>query len=273
MYKCMFAFVALIFSASTFAAAPQVVPTCSWDQPGQNRFTGNVIAAVDNYKDIPVETREKLKKRLANPKNYDDNVVIKRNGIVGSKQYDSELSQMHFGANKVCQSVTRDKWKEDQEERGLVFCEDGYCVVLPTVCGNLSRVNRRGSLGGGAPGEHGGAPYEELAYMPALPPELTTFANPQDPFEPLPVLNPPLLPTDPLFGPGPGGGWNGGWYNPPAVVFFPPVILPPGKPPFVGPPTPPVINPPTTPVPEPETWALMIIGIVALVAAKKLKGR
>jgi PEP-CTERM motif len=99
-----------------------------------------VVAAVDRYQDIPVTVRETLKKRMTERK-YDEIATIKRDSIAGAYRY-TELRDMHFGAGQICRTVTRDRWQAQTQERGLVYCEEGHCIIVPTVCRNVSRVTR-----------------------------------------------------------------------------------------------------------------------------------
>lgn len=124
------------------AAASSSLPQCSWDRPGVNPFMGDVVAAVDRYTDIPEATRAKLKARMA-ARHYDDLVLIERDSIHGHDRYDTEIRDMHFGQGSICRTVTRSKWAPTMQERGLVYCEDGQCILVPTVCRNVSRIHRK----------------------------------------------------------------------------------------------------------------------------------
>lgn len=119
-------------------AAAAAIAACSWDRPGHNPFTGPVPAAVERYTDIPPLTRAKLRLRMER-RTYDDVAVITRDEIRGAQRY-SDLRDMHFGAGQVCGTVTRAQWSDTHAERGLVYCEDGHCLIVPTVCRNVSRV-------------------------------------------------------------------------------------------------------------------------------------
>ena len=125
--------------------------SCSWDRPGHNPFVGDLVASIDRYTDIPQATRERLKQRMA-VRDYDDLVSIKRDSISGKKSYDPRIREMHFGENSMCREVTRTKWTPQMEERGLVYCEAGHCILVPTVCRNVSRIQRadagRGNVAG-----------------------------------------------------------------------------------------------------------------------------
>jgi len=103
---------------------------------------GDVVAAVDRYPDIPADVRKRLKTRMAQ-RDYDEIALITRNAISGRAQYDSEIREMHFGAGQICKTVTRSRWTEDWKERGLVYCEANHCIIVPTVCRNVSRVTRK----------------------------------------------------------------------------------------------------------------------------------
>jgi hypothetical protein len=129
-----------IVLAAVLAASTASLPSCSWDRPGVNPFMGNVVAAVDRYADIPAPTRAALKARMAK-RQYDDIATITRDGIAGQQRY-TDLRDMHFGGGRVCQTVTRERWTPSTQERGLVYCEDGHCIIVPTVCRNVSRVTR-----------------------------------------------------------------------------------------------------------------------------------
>ncbi|HWH81921.1 MAG TPA: MHFG family PEP-CTERM protein, partial [Burkholderiaceae bacterium] len=145
---------------------------CSWDRPGINPFMGDVVGAVDRYQDIPPEVRARLKARMAK-REYDDIVSIKRDSIDGQagQEYSNVISDMHFGTHQVCRSVTRASWTTAMQERGLVYCESGRCILVPTVCRNVSRVSRKG-----VSPEHAEAPDDAagpIAEVPALPADPT----------------------------------------------------------------------------------------------------
>ena len=125
--------------AVTLAAAIQ--STCSWDNPGHNPYTGGAAAAIDRYTDIPEAVRGTLKRRLAEHQ-PDDKVSITRDGIAGKYQYDPAIRDMHFGRASVCASVTRDKWTETRAEPGAVYCVGEHCILVPRICGNVSRISR-----------------------------------------------------------------------------------------------------------------------------------
>ncbi len=143
--------------------------SCSWDKPGHNPFMGDVVAAVDRYQDIPAPVRATLKARMA-VRQYDEMVSIRRDAIVGRARYGAEIRDMYFGQGRVCGTVNRAAWAPTEQERGLVYCEAGHCILVPTVCRNVSRITREtpavagarsdtpsgASAGGGGDGAIGG---------------------------------------------------------------------------------------------------------------------
>jgi hypothetical protein len=133
--------------AAPAARAPRddTVARCSWDRPGRNAFVGDVVAAVDRYRDIPTPVRDKLKQRIA-ARQYDDLVDIRRDSIEGKYQYAAAIREMHFGDGRVCREVTRQRWTDRTHERGLVYCEAEHCILVPTVCRNVSRIDRAPGL-------------------------------------------------------------------------------------------------------------------------------
>jgi hypothetical protein len=235
---------ALVIAAT--AAALLVQPVCSWDRPGVDRYRGAPAAALAHYRDIPAADRAGLARRIAAGA-PDDTVQISRQAIVGQHAYESRITDMHFGTGRMCRTVTRAKWTPARREPAAVYCVNDECVLVPEVCGNVSRVRKIVTSGGGTPGNTGGAPR-------------------------LPVELPPLPPAPAPAATGPGPG-----------AFFP--AVPSGGadlPPWVGPgaPLPAVPLPgypgpgrevsgpvPLTPVPEPSTWA-MLLGGMALLAAR-----
>ena len=265
-------------AAALSGPATVALDHCSWDHPGVNPFMGDVVAAVDRYRDIPPEVRERLKDRMAK-REYDDLVEIRRDTMTGRGGYDygKTITDMHFGTHQLCRTVTRSAWTPQMQERGLVYCESGHCILVPTVCRNVSRVTRQGV---------GPASAENAPLLGSEPP-VAALAPPVSPAEALPPIDwdgptgagpleaGPIGHADgvpALANPGWGGAPGGGWYGLPIIV---PGALGGGgtggptvttvKPPFGpdGTPLPPAVPPITTPVPEPQTWALMLAGLAA----------
>lgn len=117
-----------------------MTPTVDWNAPGTNPFLGAVPAAVHSYADIPNNVRKVLQERMER-RQYDDIVLITKHGISGTHGY-TGLRDMHFGNGLKRGPVSTDKWKSTDQEVGLVYCEEQECVLVPTVCRNVSRVTK-----------------------------------------------------------------------------------------------------------------------------------
>lgn len=228
------------------AATLLVQPVCSWDRPGVDRFRGTPAAALAHYRDIPPDDRAALARRIA-AGIPDDTVQISRSAIRGHYAYDSAIADMHFGSGRMCRSVTRAKWKSAHRETAAVYCAGDECVLVPEVCGNVSRVRRIVTSGSGTPGTTGGSPPPagESPVQPATPvqpvtpvPVYDTVAPPAEQLPPWAAARGPAAPLAGLDYPGPGRE--------------------------VGVPV------PLAPVPEPSTWAMLAAGI-ALIGARVLR--
>ncbi|MBV8657074.1 MAG: MHFG family PEP-CTERM protein [Burkholderiales bacterium] len=130
------------FALAALAAASAIQPSCSWDRPGVNPYRGNVRDALERYTDIPDAERIALKHRIQEGQ-ADEQVQITRDAIRGQHEYDPAIHDMHFGAASVCHDVTRSKWAADRIEPGAVYCVKDHCILVPKICGNISRVSRR----------------------------------------------------------------------------------------------------------------------------------
>lgn len=126
-----------LFSTALMAVTV-TLPSCSWDRPGADPYMGSIEAAVDRYTDIPVEVRARLKAKMSK-RAYDDIAEIRRDRIQGARSY-TNLRDMHFGQGRICREVSLGKWRPEHLERGLVYCEGEHCLIIPTVCRNVSRV-------------------------------------------------------------------------------------------------------------------------------------
>lgn len=224
--------------AVTLAALSTVQPSCSWDRPGVNPYSGNANAAIDRYTDLSPAVRAELKKKIAS-KQPDDMVNITRDAITSdsSGAYDPAIRDMHFGAASVCHSVTRNKWARTRVEPAAVYCAENHCILVPKICGNVSRINRPAAPVAHAAddGVGGRAPILVAAAAPVV---LAPAEAPMAVHAPREVELAPPLAAPPAF-----------------VNAAPPIEVHFGVP-LAPPPTPPV--PP--PVPEPETWAMLLAG-------------
>ena len=117
-----------------------MIDNCSWDNPGNNPYMGSIPAAVDHYTEIPATDRAAIKLAMEN-KQYTDIVLITKSAILGAQDYSPEITNMHFGNGDICKSIARTKW-DSRIERGLVFCSGDYCVMVPTVCRNVSIIHK-----------------------------------------------------------------------------------------------------------------------------------
>jgi len=172
---------------------------------------------------------------------------------------------MHFGANNVCKTVSRAKWTQKAEERGLVYCEENQCILVPTVCRNVSRISRvpaRAAAPGGAQNVASSTQEAEPQFpldmeptgagplsTPNAPGSFAQVAGGGSGLDGLPGATPG---GSTLFPPG-GGGTGGPGVGPGVVPSLPPGSV-----------KPPVIPPVVPGVPEPQTWALMLGGLLAV---------
>lgn len=265
----------LIATLALAVSAGSTLPQCSWDRPGVNPFMGDVIAAVDRYKDIPAATREKLKARMK-ARSYDDIAVIERDAIKGKAEYAPEIRDMHFGPGAVCQTVTRAKWTATTQERGLVYCEDGQCILVPTVCRNVSRIRRLDKPAAAAPSQAANVAssaragednspleFEAPAAGPMAAAAPDSFAQ-QSGMSALAAGGAPAQGGSAglLGGSAPGPQVAGGSGNLPSLVNLGMPALPPGtvRTAESNPGLPGV----TPAVPEPGTWAMIAAGLLVI---------
>lgn len=225
----------------TTARAP-----CSWANPGADPYRGGLPAAVDSYRDIAPATRARLKAQMQ-AHAYDDIVAITADGLAGKYRYAPTIRDMHFGnSGKRCAAVSTVQWPRGHTERGLVYCADDTCILVPTVCNNVSRVDRIAApevvtLAGGA----GGAPaFGSWPALPALPPFGASAP---------PLVQNPLVPDTFVA-----------WHD------LVPVWIPNAaccgnswRPPL----------PPIPAVPEPPAWAMLAIGGAGIAVAQRLRIR
>ena len=202
---------------------------------------GDVPSAVDDYHDIPKPVRERLKARMIK-REYDEIVKIKRDTIEGKRKYRGDIKDMHFGTTarpKMCGTVTRLKWKHDDSQRGLVYCEDNYCILVPTICRNVSRIEQED----GSDAEGDGIPELMLDPRPFIPPPFSD-SSPSSPVVSTDDRNNRHWPNA-----GPGSGFYG--YPRPGGSVVP--NNPPMNPPIFE-------TQPVAEVPEPSTIWLFLLG-------------
>jgi len=264
----------LIATFALAVSAGSTLPQCSWDRPGVNPFMGDVVAAVDRYKDIPAATRDKLKARMR-ARSYDDIAVIERDTIKGKANYAPEIRDMHFGPGAVCQTVTRTKWTATTQERGLVYCEDGQCILVPTVCRNVSRIRRLDRPNAVAPAQASNVAsstraseetpleFEAPAAGPmAAAPETFASASGVPTLSSAPAQSGFSLPGG--NSPAPVATFNGG----PGLVNLGMPALPPGRVTTTNAGLP---GDSTPAVPEPSTWAMIALGLLVVAFRARLR--
>ncbi len=270
----MSALLQLVLSTSVVVAPAG----CSWAHPGANPYRGDPVQALADF-DMPEPTRAKLRSMMAGHR-YTDVATITRDDIAGARGY-TDLREMHSGGGRVCHgSVDRSAWSATRRERGLVYCADDACVIVPTICNNVSRVSRKPDRVAAL--DDGPIDIEPAAGPP--PPPATTPAttppdaiSPQD-FIPIPGGGGGLPDTPASPGAGGGGGSSasgfpigggsiGGGGGPCCDIgpIGPIVPVGPGEP--GGPP----VNPPPA-IPEAPTWVLLLSGL-ALIFGRRARRR
>ncbi|MBB1162883.1 MHFG family PEP-CTERM protein [Aquariibacter albus] len=219
---------------------PATLERCSWDRPGHRPYSGRVPAAVDRYTDLPGDVRARLKARMAEH-DYDDMVEIRRDSIAGLRLYAPDIRDMHFAEGQVCRSVSRDRWTDAMVERGLVYCEADACILVPTVCRNVSRITRQPEK---VLSNEVEVPPAALPGAPAAQQVLSTDPSAE------PLGGPAANPISPVsFAPPTGGG--------PGIPYTP-ILIPPTQ---------------VTPIPEPGRAVLLGLGLLGLAAAQHVLRR
>lgn len=198
--------------------------TCTWDNPGADPYMGSIQAAVDDYRHIPVSTRNKIK-ALMQAMTYEI-VTIERDRIEG---FDPELRGMHFG-HGICDTTSRKGWKQAHIERALVYCADEHCIAVPFACRNVSLIRRLA-----ARVEHDLTQAEILEI-----------------FAPLPA---PAPPSGLQFTPAPDAESDFDPEPPETIFAAQPLPIQFGSPQGAIPAIP-------APIPEPPTFALLLLGLL-----------
>lgn len=257
---------AAVLAASIGTASAQATAaTCDWSRPGAMDYRGEVPAAVDSYTDIPAATRARLKARMA-ARQYDEIVTITRDAVLGTAAYRPEIRDMHWRGG-LCRGIaSRAGWRPADTERGLVYCEDGHCILVPTVCRNVSRIQRLPPMATPL-----AANDEPIDINPsaggtglrALPPASgpgtwpAPWQMPRGPIEPQGVAWLADQPAAPLIGGSESTGSTEGtaWPEPPRLGLEQPA----GWPEPVA-----QIPAPIPAVPEADTWLAMACGLAAV---------
>ncbi len=258
-------------AAASPVAATATLDTCSWDRPGHDPFMGDVVSAVDRYQDIPADVRERIKVRMAR-RDYDDVVSIRRDSIAGRARarYGSAIRDMHFGSHKLCRTVSRTAWSAQTQERGLVYCDSRQCILVPTVCRNVSRITRAEVANEHAEGE---TPEPLIAPVAMLDPGPAPVPVDALPAPIAPAGDPDVASAENAgYGGGFGGrvgGGPGSFASLSGTGSATAASTEKGVLGHVSSASPSIETSAIAPVPEPETWGLMITGLAALAALRR----
>jgi len=247
---------------------------CSWAHPGANPYRGDPVRALADF-DMAPDTRARLRALMAAHR-YTDVATITRDDIAGAHGY-TDLREMHSGHGQVCHgAVDRSAWAADRHERGLVYCTDAVCVIVPTICNNVSLVSRKPDAAAVLDDtpidiSPSAGPSPQPADATATPAPTAAPADATPPLDFFPAAEGGGgAPTSPIGDAGNGGGGQvggfpgggipigGGGGGGDCCAIGPIIPTGPG-----APITPPVI---TSPGPEAPTWSLLLAGI-ALTAA------
>ena len=234
---------------------------CSWAHPGANPYRGAPPAVLADFA-MSDDTRRQLR-ALMTERRYTDVVTITRDHIAGQHAYNN-LRQMHSGHGQVCHgSVDRSAWSVTHEERGLVYCVGVTCVVVPTICNNVSLVTRQPEedpLQSGAD--------EPIDISPAAgprPPSSDTVIAQGPDSGPLDFTPETSTPTSSEMPPGGEGAGGSGSTFPSSPLGGGSGIACCDSGPIgpIGPGTPPVV-PPISPVPDAPGWSLLLVGLTLI---------
>ena len=116
---------------------------CNWSNPGADPYRGpvepTVAAAVARY-EFPKPVQAQL---VAKVKRLDTDAVLRigKAGLYSPTGTAANLRDMHFGKRLCSGPVHRPRWKADHTEVALVYCVQAYCIAVPVICGNVSRID------------------------------------------------------------------------------------------------------------------------------------
>lgn len=115
---------------------------CDWTNPGLDSFRNGGGNLGDAIYRLPIDIEDKRKlTTLVEKKDYVEMATITQKGIEGFYYKYDNLRYMAFGRNKICRNVKMN-WEPARVERGLVYCTPKVCVIIPTVCNNISLIDR-----------------------------------------------------------------------------------------------------------------------------------
>lgn len=245
----LFHYIVMPVLLATAAFAATIVNNCSWNNPGRFPYRGTPAEAVSRYTDIPAATRAALIRKMET-RDVTENVTITRDAIEGSRAYDPQITAMHFGQRTVCDRVTRERWPDTAREPAAVYCADSHCLLVPRICGNVSRI-RVVEGGSGRPGAGMPGPTPIAPVAPAQPP----LPGPEIDVRVTDEIA--LLPARPRAAAPPPAPWQSPWAD--SGYLWP-----------LGTP---IQQPPATisPVPEPSGWHMLAGGLLVGFAVRRRK--
>ncbi len=240
---------------------------CEWRTPGADKYMQPLGRAVQRLAYIPAEVRAVLAQRIEasdKARRADDHIMVTRDGITGQRG-EYVVRDMNGGQGQVCWGeVTRTTWAPGHTERALVFCEAGWCVAYFSVCRNVATaiLVRPAPGPGPTPPQEGGGGGGDKPVANRLKALLPLGVTP-DPY-PVPLLDWPVVTlADPEPGP---------WPEQPMFRHFGGIAAPllwGGLDGTGAVPAGDVVPAAVTPIPEPGTLALMLLGLVLVVAAAR----
>lgn len=260
--RVLFAIASAVYVFAVAVVITVLLSTCawaaSWATPGADAYTGTVEAALERYAGvIPAADLATIRAKHA-ARRWDAQALIGRDSITApGMALDPAIRWMHWGTGRLSETVDRSAWASDHTERGLVYCGTGpLCVLIPSVCRNVSIVTRRPVVQ---------AARGEATAAPAAPADMSPHGGGGGgiTFGPL-ALPPIVMPEVPRIS----------IESPrPAIVSAPEPMPAPFAPVAfaAGPVYIPAPLPPVSPVPEPRTLALLAVGI-ALIVWKAKRG-
>lgn len=125
---------------------------CNWDNPGHDPYTNTVSAALSQFS-IPAAHKNVIEAQIKAGANT-GMVFITKDGLVSPDRNLSTFMMMTFGKNKMCYGVERTRWADSHYEPAKLYCSGDYCVMIPTVCGNITQVFPRQTIGEPADERH-----------------------------------------------------------------------------------------------------------------------
>lgn len=257
---------------------------CSWDNPGASPANkAHISTQLARYSDLPTSVKQRLAEKI-DKRNYDGVVVVTRDGLDGPY---TRLRDMQWSTGMCRGPVSRSKWSADHTERGLVFTEGPYSVVVMTVCGNMARLDIAGGGGGGSDGGGGGSGFR--GDLPGIPPAaivdtpaMTEISEQHGGSSTVIEASAPNYGRSDSSTVMSNQGWSGGSSFSSGISTT--IVFASGGGSYVvnnitntsssstnitNVTNPPAVPAPTPAVPEPETWALMLCGLAAIVFKAK----